>query len=297
MRLLREGQSAEQVTQTEADGGFSFAGVAAGPFQLTIAAAGMNTLTLPGSLLAGENDEVGTIMLGVATFVTEVRVGPKIAEAQIKEQEHQRVLGVVPNFYVSYIANAVPLEPKQKFELAWKTTLDPITFLVTGAAAGIQQADDDLGGYGQGAAGYGKRYAASYADAVTGTFIGSALLPSLLKQDPRYFYKGVGSVKSRILYALANAVICKGDNGQWEPAYSGILGGLAAAGISNFYYPAASRGAGLTFENTGIGIGETAAANVLQEFVVRKFTRIAKGHKEAPTRALPANGKPSPAVP
>ena len=103
--------------------------------------------------------------------------------------------------------------------------------------------------------------------------IGGAILPSLLKQDPRYFYKGTGSTRSRILYALANAVICKGDNGHWQFDYSGILGALAAGGISNLYYPASSRNrAGLTFENTLIGIGGSAVGNLFQEFLIRKLT-------------------------
>jgi hypothetical protein len=174
----------------------------------------------------------------------------------------------------------VPLAPKQKFELAWKTIVDPVTFGVTGVIAGIQQAQNDFSGYGQGAEGYGKRYGASYADAVTGTIIGSAILPSLLKQDPRYFYKGTGSKRSRILYAIANSVICKGDNGHWQANYSGILGSLASGGISNLYYPAKNRdGAELTFENTLIGIGETAAVNLLQEFVVRRLTPNASHHE------------------
>jgi hypothetical protein len=136
----------------------------------------------------------------------------------------------------------------------------------------VQQAQNHFSGYGQGAEGYAKRYGASYADLVTNTFIGGAILPSLLKQDPRYFYKGTGSVKSRALYAIANAVICKGDNGKWQANYSAILGSIAAGGISNLYYPANDRGAGLTFENAAIGIGATAAANLLQEFVIRKLT-------------------------
>jgi hypothetical protein len=71
--------------------------------------------------------------------------------------------------------------------------------------------------------------------------IGSAILPALLKQDPRYFYKGTGTTRSRILYAIANSVMCKGDNGHWQVNYSGILGGAAAGGISNLYYPASDR--------------------------------------------------------
>jgi hypothetical protein len=174
---------------------------------------------------------------------------------------------------VTYIPDAAPLVPKQKFELAWKSMVDPVTFGLTGAIAGLQQAQNDFNGYGQGAQGYGRRYGAAYGDMVTSTLIGSAILPSLLKQDPRYFYKGTGSKRSRLLYAIANSVVCKGDNGHWQANYSAIIGGLAAGGISNLYYPAKDReGAELTFENSLIGIGATAAANVLQEFVIRKFT-------------------------
>ena len=84
--------------------------------------------------------------------------------------------------------------------------------------------------------------------------IGGAILPSLFKQDPRYFYKGTGRITSRAMYAIANSVICKGDNGRWQPNYSGILGGIAAGGISNLYYPASDRsGVELTFDNALIG--------------------------------------------
>ncbi len=103
--------------------------------------------------------------------------------------------------------------------------------------------------------------------------IGGAILPSLFKQDPRYFYKGTGTIRSRAMYAIANAVICKGDNGRWQPNYSGILGGLAAGGISNLYYPASDRsGVELTFENALIGTAEGAVQNLFQEFVVRRLT-------------------------
>jgi len=137
----------------------------------------------------------------------------------------------------------------------------------------VQQAQNSFSGYGQGAQGYGMRFGATYADTAIGTFLGSAVLPSLLKQDPRYFYKGSGSKGSRILYALANSVICKGDNMRWQPNYSNIIGSMAAGGISNLYYPAKDReGATLTIENGLIGIGASAAANLIEEFVMRKFT-------------------------
>ena len=244
---------------------------------MTVTAAGFGARTCSGDLNAGETHSLLPITLAVAKADTEVVVSPatnvEVAEEQIKVEEQQRVLKVIPNFYVSYVPNAAPLIARQKFQLAWKTVIDPMSFLVIGGIAGVEQSQNNFPGYGQGAAGYGKRYAASYGDLLSGTLIGGAILPSLLKQDPRYFYKGTGSKRSRVLYALANAVICKGDNGHWQTNYSGILGSLAAGGLSNLYYPTEDRnGARLTFENAAIGIGTTGALNVVEEFVVKKFT-------------------------
>ncbi len=286
VRLTREDQSPAQEVLSGADGQFSFTNVAPGPFRLTITSAGFGMQASSGMLHSGEFYIAPPIALAVATAKTEVVVTPssrvEVAEEQIKEQEQQRVLSFIPNFYVSYIPDAAPLNTRQKFELAWKTILDPVTFGVSGIFAGIEQAQNVFPGYGQGAEGYGKRYGASLADSVAGTFIGSVVLPSLLRQDPRYFYKGSGSKRSRLLYAMASAVICKGDNGHWQPNYSNILGNLSAGGISNLYYPASDRnGVGLTFENGLIGIGSTAVANVFQEFIVRKFTSHVRNHDPA----------------
>jgi hypothetical protein len=261
---------------SDSDGHFVFSDVAAGPLQLSFTAPGFDTQAISGILHSGEDDTIPQIALVVARAKVDVEVTEstaQVAEDEVKVEEKQRVLGVIPNFYVSYVPHAVPLTTKLKFQLAWKSIIDPVSFGVTGGIAGIQQAENDFSGYGQGAQGYAKRYGAAYGDLVTGTFIGGAILPSLLKQDPRYFYKGTGNRKSRFFYAIANSVICKGDNGRWQPNYSGIIGGLAAGGISNLYYPAQNRnGASLTFENALIGIGGGAASNILQEFVVRRFT-------------------------
>jgi hypothetical protein len=274
--LAREPQSPNQQVLTGDNGQFSFANVAPGAFQLTITSPGFATQTSSGILAPGEVHVVPQIALAVAANVTDVQVAMspvQVAEAQVKDEEKQRVLGVIPNFYVTYDPHPLALNAKQKFELAWKTTIDPVTFVIVGGIAGVQQAENTFSGYGQGAQGYAKRYGASYADVAIGTFIGSAILPSLLKQDPRYFYKGTGSTRSRILYAMVNSVICKGDNGRWQPNYSNILGNLAAGGISNLYYPSQNRnGAGLTFENAAIGIGATAVANLVEEFLMRKLT-------------------------
>jgi len=257
------------------DGTFMFANVPSGPFELSFSAPGFASQKEHGTLQPGENSGPPPAKLAVATTI-EVNVTQtreEIAEQQIQEQEKQRVFGVVPNYYVTYRQDAVPLNTRQKLQLGWKSTLDPVTIGIAGAIAGVEQATNAYSGYGQGAQGYAKRLGATYADFVAGTFIGSVILPSVLKQDPRYFYKGTGSRKSRFFYAVASAVTCKGDNGHWQPNYSNMLGSLAAGGISNLYYPASDRsGVGLTFENALIGIGGSAAGAVIEEFFIRKVT-------------------------
>ncbi len=151
VRLTREDQSPNQEVLSDDDGGFSFASVAPGPFQLAITSEGFATQASSGILRSGESYTVPQITLAVATAITEVRVvlsRTEVAEDQIKAQEKQRVLGLVPNFYVSYVPDAVPLTSKQKFELAWKTAVDPVTFGVNGVNAGVQQAQNDFSGYG-----------------------------------------------------------------------------------------------------------------------------------------------------
>ena len=276
VKLTQEGQSQSQEVLTDDSGEFSFANTPPGPFQLTISSEGLAPQEVSGIVHPGEAYVVPLVMLVVAMQKTEVLVGltqVELAQEQLNEQVKQRVFGFIPNFYVSYVPNAAPLTAKQKFRLAWKTTSDPVTFLAVGALAGIDQATDRWGAYGQGAEGYAKRYGATYGNVFIGTFLGGAVLPSVLKQDPRYFYKGSGSTKSRILYAIAHSVICKGDNGRWQPDYSSIVGNLAAGGISNLYYPPNDRnGAGVVFSNALIRIGETAVANIFQELIIPKLT-------------------------
>jgi hypothetical protein len=290
VRLARQDLPPIQEMLSDENGQFYFSDLLPGPFQLTITAGGFGAQRVSGILRPGEAYIVPEIGLAVATVLTEVQVGVKltqveVAQDQIKEQEKQRVLGFIPNFFVSYVPDAAPLEPKQKFELAWRSTIDPFTFVGVAAIAGVQQATDAFGGYGQGMQGYAKRFGAAYADVFAGTFIGSAILPSLLQQDPRYFYKGTGSVRSRILYALGNTVICKGDNKRWQPNYSGILGTFATGGVSYLYYPASDRdGTALILQNSLIRFGETAFTNVLQEFVIRKLTPRLQHHPPAESR-------------
>lgn len=273
-------------TSTGTDGRFFLSNVPAGTFELTITADGFASKTTQSSAPAGDVLEMGRIVLSVAAVKTEVRVSAssfEVAEAQVKAEEKQRVLGLIPNFYVSFVPDAAPLAPRQKFRLAWKTAIDPVTFGLVAGFAGVEQARNDYPGFGRGAQGYGKRFGAAYATDVTALFLGNAILPTVFKQDPRYFYKGKGSVRSRALYALANAFICKGDNGRWQPNYSNILGDLGSGAISNLYYPPENRnGAKLTIENGLLEIGTSAAFNLIEEFILPKLT----SHR--PDRAAPA---------
>ncbi len=261
---------------TGSDGSFSIAVPSPGQFHLEVTAHGFAAYQTSGESKEHASITLPNITLAIAAVSTEVEVGAdstQIAIQQVHEEEKQRILGVVPNYYISYNQDTAPLPAKLKFDLAWRFTLDPASFAIAGIIAGVRQANNTFSGYGQGAQGYGKRYAAAYGDFLTGIFISNAILPSVLKQDPRYFYKGTGSTRSRILYAIANSVVCKGDNGRWQTNYSSILGSLASGGISNAYYPAKNRdGAALTFENAATNIAATAGANLVQEFLFKRLT-------------------------
>ena len=274
-------QGQQMVQQTNSDGEFTFVNVPAGAFTLTVSSDGFSTQTLSGVLKPGETFDAQNVVLLMKEATSEVHVSAsqqeEIAEQQIHVEESQRVLGVLPNFYVSYDHAAVPLTTRQKYALAWRSNIDPFTFLINGAFAGVEQAENTFAGYGQGAQGYAKRFGANYADTFISTEIGGAILPSIFKQDPRYFYKGTGTIRARAGYAIANAVVCKGDNMRWQFNESGILGGLAAGGIANLYYPPSDRGSvALFFGGAALSIGESAVQNLFQEFIVRKLTPSAR---------------------
>ena len=290
--ILEDTLSHRKLTaSTDSDGTFTFTAVPPGSYILSIAAPGFAPWRTPGILVhPDESAPLSPITLALASVDSSVEAitQEQLADQQIKVEETQRVLGVIPNFYVSYVWNAAPLTVKQKYALALRATYDPATFVIAGVGAGIEQATDTYNGFSQGASGYAKRYAANYGDALFGNFFGGAVFPSLLHQDPRYFYKGTGSIRSRALYAISTVVICKGDNGRWQPNYSSVLGDFAAAGLANYYYPATNRdSAGLFVDNVLIGTAAGAGSALIQEFIVRRFTRH-------PPPAVPAAPNPTP---
>jgi len=278
--LTNQATGARSTATADDEGSFSLTGLMPGNYLLEVAANGFAPWKSPAFALgAGEHREVAGITLKVAT-TTDVQVSyteEEMAEDEMRIEEKQRVLGVFPNFYVTYDWNAPPLSARQKFRLAARVIVDPMAFVGPAVVAGIEQGQNDFSGFGQGAAGFAKRYGASYGDEFTSTMIGGALFPALLRQDPRYFYKGTGSVRSRALYAISTVVICKGDNGHWQPNFSNVLGNLASSGISNFYYPASNRnGAWLTVDNSLIGTAEGAVGNLIQEFFLHRVTTRGK---------------------
>jgi hypothetical protein len=265
-------------------GEFTFAKIASGSYVVIVKAAGFEPFTSAEFTLgAHESYQLPRIILSVATTITQVTVRPteEIAAEQIRAEERQRLIGFIPNFYTSYIHDAAPLTSRQKFSLAMHDTFDPVPLMGIAFTAGVEQANNSFPGYGQGAAGYAKRFGARLADGRTTDLFTHAVFPSLLHQDPRYFYQGTGSFKSRLFHAVSFAFVTRSDRGHTVPNYSYLLGDLASAGLSNLYYPRANRGASLVFTNAAIGLAGRIGVSIIREFFSRQLTTN-----------VPDNGKP-----
>lgn len=196
----------------------------------------------------------------------------ELAEEQVHIAVQQRVVGIIPNFYSSYDWNAPPMEAKQKLQLGIRSVLDPVSLLAVAGIAGAEQYENVFPAYGSGIEGYGKRYGAALATHVSADMLSRAVYPAIFRQDPRYFYKGKGSIKSRALYAISAAVMARDDDGRWRPNYSNVLGNFSAGAISNLYYPSSDRGASLVFLNGLADTGGDAVANLVREFLLKRFT-------------------------
>ncbi len=251
-----------------------FSELVPGVYQLEISEVGLDRpVTAEVVLGAGERRELPIVGTRIVTTTVQVVASLNaVAQSQVEAQETQRVLSIFPNYYSSYIWDAAPMTPKLKFKLALRATTDPISFLAAAGLAGVEQKHHTFPGYGQGSEGYAKRFGAAYADALVSKMVSRAILPTILHQDPRYFYRGSGSIRSRIFYALRSAVITRGDSGQMQPNYSQVLGNFASSGISNLYRAPGDRTASLTFRNGLIMTASGAVENLLREFFSRKLT-------------------------
>ena len=273
--LVENGRTVQQV-QTADNGQYSFPGIAPGIYQLTISAPDFQTKTISVALQPGQTYMAPKVVLALAPVITTVKVTPpraEVAQYQLSQEEKQLVLGFIPNYLVTYYPHTAPLTAKQKFQLTFKTVFNPFTLGLTTAFVGGEQMAGMYSGYGNEEKSFVKRFGAAYATLGVGAFVGDALLPSILHQDPRFYYKADGSFQSKFFYAITRSFICKGDNGHWEPDFSAVLGHFAAGGIANLYLPKQNRSDwNTTLENGLIGIGFDAFANILQEFVLPKFT-------------------------
>jgi hypothetical protein len=279
--LLAPGSASPRTITADENGGFSFDQVPpGGPYRMTVRAPGFADWTsVDLQLQPGQFVFLPTVHLTVSGGVTSVVVvasSVQLATEQVHAAEQQRVLGIVPNFYVVYDPNPAPLSTKLKFSLALRAEADPVTFAGAAFISALQQAGNTPN-YQQGMAGYGQRLGANYTTGFTDIMIGGAILPSLFHQDPRYYYQGTGSTHSRLVHALSAPFVARGDNGHLQPNYSSIGGDLAAGAISNAYEPESNRGAGLVFENALLVTGGRMANAVAQEFVLR---RITSSHKD-----------------
>jgi hypothetical protein len=261
---------------TTDDGSFAFHNLIPGiDYQITITAQGYGDWTSSVNVEPGQEKTVTDIKLRIVAVHRAVTVSyssKEVAAQQLKAEEQQRVLGFIPNIFVTYEPHPEPLTTQMKFHLAYKGLTHPTFFAFEALWAGVEQAAH-LTDYRLGAAGYGERLGANLASGVSEGLFANAILPSLLHQDPRYFYRGSGTKGSRAWHAVAAPFVCQGDNGKAQPNYSQMGGSLISAALSNTYYPDSARGAGLVFTNFGTSMGLHVALGLAQEFLLGKFTR------------------------
>ena len=278
--VVLQGPDSDRLTVvTKDDGTFVFDRAPAEiAYQVTVTAEGFAAWSSSVTVEPAQDKTLTDVklrILAVQRAVTVSYSSQEVAAQQLKAEEHQRVLGFIPNIYVTYEPHPEPLTAKMKFQLAYKDPTHPVFFARTAAWAGVEQAAG-LRNYPQNIRGYGERLGTGLADGVTEGLIGNAILPSLLHQDPRYFYQGSGTKKSRALHAILAAFVCKGDNGETQPNYSTWGGSLISSSISLAYYPSSDRNARHVFGNFGIGMGLHVAGGLAQEFILGKFTSRGK---------------------
>jgi hypothetical protein len=267
--------------QSGSNGEYAFSSLVPGSYRVTATGRGMGIWVSPLlDLQAGESRIVSKIVLPIAAASTSVTVTADkeaLAEQQVQIAIDQRVWRVFPNFYSSYDWNAPPMGPKQKFKLAFRSMIDPMTFASVAGIAGAQQIYNVFPEYGGGFEGYAKRYGAAYATDFSARMLTSAVYASVFHQDPRYFYKGSGSISSRTMYAISGVVITRDDSGRWRPNYSRLMGVFTASALSNLYYPSDKRGLALTLTNGAIDLAGHAGTNVVREFLLKGITTHAGG--------------------
>ncbi len=207
---------------------------------------------------------------------------PKAPDITTREQQtgtsNERLFWVLPDFYLIENAKYLPpLSAGAKFKVCARSSFDYIEYPVYGMLAGISQAENAEPGYGRGAAGYGKRYGAAFADGTIESFMTGAVLPSILRQDPRYYQLGKGGFWRRTGYAVSRIFVTRADSGRIQFNYSEIAGSALSAGISNYsYHPGDQRTVRNTLSVWGTQVGYDTISIVFNEFwpdIHRHFSR------------------------
>jgi hypothetical protein len=205
----------------------------------------------------------------VAPVVTPEAVTPEghaILPGDPGSTQDKRILGILPNYRTADSTTPfAPLTVGQKWKIATKDTFDYPSYVLAGAFAGLSQEDNSNPEFGQGLKGFAKRYAAGIADQDLGNFMTEAIYPTLLHEDPRYFRKVNGSVKSRMWWAVERIVITKTDSGRPQFNFSEWVGNGTVAAIGNLYYPN-ERGFNATMQRTLTQVGTDTVSDVLKEF-------------------------------
>jgi hypothetical protein len=232
----------------------------------------------------------GTTLLSEASLVhtgAPTKAPEKPGSQQTKAPEERqsgtsndRILWTMPNFLTLENADKVPpLTPAQKFKVTARGVFDPFELVLIAFVAGINQASNSNPSYGQGMQGYAKRYGTAYADNAIENFMASAVFPSVLHQDPRYYQLGHGGFWRRSKHAVGRVLITRSDSGQGQVNYSELGGALAAAAISTYsYHPESERGFTNVMSVWGSQMGWDAVTYMIKEFWpdLRKWSKRRK---------------------
>jgi hypothetical protein len=201
---------------------------------------------------------------------------PQRTDSSTQPSGQERVLGILPGYgMVEAGRQPPPLTSGQKFKLAAQY-LNPYTFVFVAAEAGINQARNHPEDYGQGAAGYGKRYGAGLADGLTDGLFVTGVYPSLFHQDPRYYRLGDGGFSHRTGYAFTRILVTRQDSGRKAFNFSEVLGSFSSAALAVTYYPKSERNFSDVAERAGVQFAFDAGFNLLKEFypeIERKIFR------------------------
>jgi len=288
-------ESESQEATANSVGRFRFADLAPGSYSVTISSPGFENYRIQNiTLKPGDTYELPEVALPIARTSADATVTlteTQIAEAELNDELHQRVLGILPNYYTSYIWDAAPLNMRQKFKLAIRSATDPVFFATTALSAGIQQATSSNPEYGSGPSGYFELYASDYGGALVGRVVTSVLLNSLFHEDPRYFVMTNGSVVRRSWHAISSTFLQRGDDKKFHPAYANFMGGAISAVVVSTWHPDSTTSVGTRVLNdTVLDLGGLAIRNLAREFLFRHLAR----HVPSYAKGKPPDEKPAP---